>query len=142
VGLDSDPGFCGFQGALGRAYNEAAFRYFLSIERKRAERSVRPILVVLVSLRRGSGVAVSFNDHTSAAVFSALAVCLREMDFVGWYREGVVAAAVLALCGDASRDVRHRLFDRVVGELKQRLSDEQIAFMRVRVVAVGRHGRD
>src|SRR5438874_13506322 len=36
------------------AYNEDAFQYFLEVERKRCEPSNRPLLLVLIELRRSS----------------------------------------------------------------------------------------
>ena len=47
---------CGvaFEGRLGQAYNEEAFRYFLAIERKRAERSHRTFLLLLVDVKKAA----------------------------------------------------------------------------------------
>ena len=39
------------EGRLGQAYNEDAFRYFFEIERKRAARAHRPVLLLLLDLR-------------------------------------------------------------------------------------------
>src|SRR4029453_4452403 len=74
----------------GQAYNEEAFRYFLEIERKRSEASGRPLLLLLVDLVSQSGFdAAPGIDHTTAdRVLSALALSLRETDFVGWHLEG------------------------------------------------------
>ncbi|HSS40404.1 MAG TPA: hypothetical protein VLT58_16675, partial [Polyangia bacterium] len=38
-------------GRFGQAYNEEAFRYLLQIERKRAARAQRPVLLLLLDLR-------------------------------------------------------------------------------------------
>src|SRR5947207_1337856 len=96
MALESIPAFCGFRGGrVGQAYNEAAFRLFLSVDRWRAEHSTRSLLLVLVTVRPSSDRQAKLTDATAAAIFSGLGSCVREVDFVGWYREGRVAAAVL-----------------------------------------------
>ena len=42
------------------------------------------------------GRRAKLTDATAAALFRGLGASVREVDFVGWYREGQVAAAVLA----------------------------------------------
>src|SRR5207249_10194531 len=87
-GAVSDRCACGvaLEGRLGEAYNEEAFRYFLAIERKRSERSGRPFLLLLVDLKEQSGVTVRIDPMVAPKLFSALWLCLRETDCVGWYR--------------------------------------------------------
>jgi hypothetical protein len=93
---------CGvaLEGRLGQAYNEEAFRYFLAIERKRSERSGRPFLLLLVDLKEQLGVSVRVDPMVAPKLFSALWLCLRETDCIGWYREQRVAGAVLTELAD------------------------------------------
>lgn len=80
----------------GRAYNEDMFRYFLALERKRFDRSRKPFLLVLVEARKRADVAVArFERQAAAQIFEALWRTIRETDFVGWYRDGRIAGAVL-----------------------------------------------
>ena len=80
---ESLPNYSGFRsGAAGQAYNQTAFRHFLAIERRRAERSGRPLFLVLVALS-GSNVANQMNGATAGAIFHALGETVREVDFVG-----------------------------------------------------------
>ena len=51
-------------GRVGQIYNEEGFRYFLEIERKRAELSNRPLLLLLVDLKTEPGM----DDRLEAAV--------------------------------------------------------------------------
>ena len=88
------PAFVRIGDEVLHAYNEAAFRYFLSLERKRAGRAVRQLHLMLVKLSHPTG-TVS-DPHTFVRIFSVLNACVRETDLVGWYREGVVAAALFA----------------------------------------------
>jgi hypothetical protein len=99
-GSDRESGGFALQDGAGQAYNEEAFQYFLEIERKRSELSNRPFLLMLVD----------FNKHpridgvTADKLFSVLSLCLRETDFIGWYREGRVAGAVLTQHGETDGD--------------------------------------
>lgn len=141
MGSEATPAFIQFNGETCRAYNEVAFRYFLEIERKRAERSIRPVLLMLVTLRRPSKRAPIAPPEIFPKIFSVLGACVREVDFVGWYRENSVAAAVLAPSGPVTASVRHHLSARVLRALKERLSPDEAARVGVRVVTLGRSPR-
>jgi hypothetical protein len=137
VAVESTPAYIQIDGETGNAYNEAAFRYFLALERKRAERAVRPLLLLLLKVRNQPAKRTGLAPTVSAGIFSALATCIREVDFSGWYREGVVAAAVIAPNGPTSDAVRRHLSARVVRALQQRLSAAEAARITVRVVELG-----
>jgi hypothetical protein len=124
-------------GPAGRACSEAAFRYFLAVDRRRAERSSRSLLLALVSLRQGLVPDGTWADSTAAAVFAGLGECVREIDFVGWYREGQVAAAVLAQGVKVSIEARDRAAERIVNSLKKRLTPSDASNLRIRVVRLG-----
>ena len=102
--LRADPDRClpgvALEGRLGYAYNEQAFRYLLAIEQKCSERSGCPFLLLLVDLKEESGIGVRIDPMVATKLFSALGLCLRETDVVGWYREERVAGAVLIELGD------------------------------------------
>lgn len=76
--------------ATVEAYNEAAFRYFLKVEEKRFLRSNKRFLLLLVDVRDGSGNAEDLDPAVGRKLFAALWPCVRETDFVGWYRQGRV----------------------------------------------------
>ena len=64
MALDSIPGLSGLlPGAFGQAYNEAAFRYFLAVDRLRAERSQRVVILVLASVRRAPGRSATLDSQ-------------------------------------------------------------------------------
>ncbi len=112
--LDSIPAYSGFRGGhVGPAYNEAAFRHFLAVDRRRAGRSARSVLLILVAVQESLGTSVKLTDAAASALFSALAASVREVDFVGWYREGYVAAAVLAQGVRASGELPNVITKRV-----------------------------
>jgi len=115
--LDSGRCSCdmALQDGAAKAYNEEAFRYFLEIERKRSESSTRPLLLLLVDIRGADDVIV---HATATQLFAGLAGCLRETDFVGWYRENLVIGAVLTQRPGTHRsDMVAEISDRILGRL-------------------------
>ena len=138
--LDSIPVRAGFRGGhVCHAYNEAAFRHFLGIERARAQRSKRFLYLALVAiLQSPSRRRAKLSGSTSTALLCGLGTSVREVDFVGWYREGHVAAAVMAQ-GPKASDLKAApvIADRIIAELKKRLSAADSNNLCVRVVRLG-----
>ena len=132
------PGFVPVEGARRQAYNEVAFRHFLALEVKRAERSAHPLLLMLVKLRKPLRNRPELATRLTASMFSVLDACVREVDFFGWYCEGTVAAVVFVPGGPVTDTIRVQLKDRVVGGLQKRLSPDEAAYLQVRVVEIGR----
>ena len=136
---DSMPSHAGFpRRHVCQVYNEAAFRYFLAVERSRAQRSQRVLYLVLVAIRMGAGHRAKLTDATAAAIFRGLGASVREVDFVGWYQESHVAAAVLVQ-GVKSSDggAAPLIVDRMRSELKKELSATESRNLRLRVVRLG-----
>jgi hypothetical protein len=139
MALDSVPSYSPFRcGHLGFAYNEAAFRHFLELDCRRAERSMRSLLLILVTARMHGGVRPALDGRNAERVFQALGSCVREVDFAGWYREGTVAGAVVALNLGATADVAQRLSGRVHRMLEAELGQDKVARLRVGLVRLGR----
>ncbi len=115
------------------AYNEEAFRYFLEIERKRSELSQHPFLLLLIDLKKDGG----HGDHidgVAGKLFAALALCVRDTDFIGWYRNGRVAGAVLTQHGDAgTHDIPEVVGQRVSASLRKALAAPVADRVQVRV---------
>jgi hypothetical protein len=132
---ESLPSYSEFpSGTAGQAYNQTAFRHFLAIERRRAERTGRPLLLVLVALRARTA-GGKLTNATSAGIFRGLGETVREVDFVGWFREGVVAGAVLTQGGGtASEPARGQVAQRVMQSLRAHVPVGQLRNLRVRVV--------
>jgi hypothetical protein len=58
----------------------------------------------------------------ASQLFSALSLCLRETDFVGWYREDRVAGAVLIQRVSAgTADISQHVCDRITKGIAERL---------------------
>ena len=134
---ESIPAYSGFRtGRVGQAYNEAAFRHFLDVERRRAGRSSRSILLILVMVRQSPGRNLTLSNLVAAAIFHALGACVRDVDFVGWYREGQVAGAVLVQGDKVFGELPHRFAERVVRAVEERLAAADSRNLRVRMVPV------
>ena len=120
-------------GRFGQAYNEEAFRYFLQIERKRAARARRPVVLLLLDLREPPK-RMSIDLPLASRLFDCLCGCLRETDVVGWYREDRVAAAVLTqVDGGVPPEVTAVIRRRVGSALREGLSADIATHLRVRV---------
>jgi hypothetical protein len=126
-------------GRKGQIYGEEAFRHLLAIERKRARRSNRSLFLLLVRFKGDSGSGLEIPPALAARLFSGLGLCVREIDFVGWHREGRIAGAVLAQ-GHTEPNPRAvtRIFERVTAVLRGRLPLTGDRILDVRVVPLGR----
>ena len=138
MAVESIPAYATLLGRrMARVYNEAAFRHFLAADRWRAERSSRSFFLILVTIRQSSERGGKIADATAVALFRGLEACVREVDFIGWFREGRVAAAVLPQGLNASGAVPHLVAARLLPVLKQRLPAGEAGKLRIRVVRLG-----
>ena len=127
-------------GRTGDAYEEQAFRHFLHLERERASAGGRNCLLLLVNLRRHPDRETrEMSRHVGSAVLTGLGECVREVDFIGWYRERQVAGAVLTQGIDTPTDyVREVIAERVRRALGRRLPGNVASRLRVRVLPLGK----
>ena len=100
-------------------YAPDVFRHLLAVERNRAERSKRQLLLALVSMRSETE-PQRMSRLVGAQVFSGLAHTVREVDFIGWYRQDYVAGAVLVQ-GTVPGDVAVAVEERVRGTVRRHL---------------------
>ena len=101
---------------------EALFKGVLVRERKRADRSNQPLVLVLLALEGGSGA-----DAASIwrSVVDALAAARRETDIMGWFEQGSALGLILPEVPEADAFPKE-INDRVRRELARRL-DAQTA---------------
>ena len=124
-------------GPAGLAYNETAFRHFLNVDRSRAQRAGRFLYLVLVAMRESIGRRARLSDATASAVFRGLGAAVREVDFVGWFHEGRVAAAVLSQGAKTTDHVASVVAERILAALRSELSGPQASRVRLRVIRLG-----
>ncbi len=102
------------------AYNETAFRYFLQVEEKRFLRSNRRFLLLLLDLNDEAGAAEVIDPSLSKKLFTALRPCVRETDFVGWYRQGRVIGVV---CTQLDDSLGATVLNVVAGRFQKAMGD-------------------
>jgi hypothetical protein len=123
----------------GEAYNEEAFRYFLALEQKRSERSRRPFVLVRIHVKSESAVPDDIDPLLAAKLFSGLWQCVRETDFVGWFTEGRVAAAVLTQDSRSAGTDVAAIVDKRVREVLDAVVSPRVApQLRIRVCWIPR----
>ncbi|SRR6266851_755393 len=71
---------------------EETFHNMLALERRRAERSRKPF--VLMVLETSASVEVEAGDRLKSQVTSVLLNSTRETDLVGWYRKGFILGVI------------------------------------------------
>jgi len=116
----------------GEPYDAPLFQHFLALERKRADKAKRPLLVAAVSLQ-GDGALQRLSPQAAERVFAGLALCVREVDFIGWLHQDFVAAAVLVQ-SDALEDVMSGIEDRVTRAVRGQLPADVHCALHVRVM--------
>jgi hypothetical protein len=136
---DTDGCACGFalDSHLTHAYNEEAFRYLLGVERKRAERSDRSFLLVLVELTDGRGRGVAIDPPLARPLFAGLGRALREADHIGWYRAQRIAGVVVSAPGAVSQELVSSLVaERIARTLRECLPSHVTRHLQVRVCRI------
>jgi hypothetical protein len=119
-------------GRWGRAYDEGTLHYFLATERKRAAGRGHAVLLLLVEREAETGARAPLGAPVARRLFATLCQSLRDTDIVGWYREGLVAAALLTEAREGPRtDPRQVVRERVQAALIARFSSDVAARLRV-----------
>ena len=139
MALESIPAYSRLRASsVGHVYNQAAFHYFLAADRVRVQRSRRSMILLLVSLRPSPGRSEPLSDAIASTLFAGLAACVREIDFIGWYRQDRVAGAVLPLGAVSTSALRTLILNRILTSLKRSLPADAARHLHLRVVRFGR----
>ena len=129
---------CGVQRRNCRAYDESTFRYFLALERKRAERLRRPVLLLRLSTDAREGTGGRLEPALGARILSSVSHAVREVDVIGWLRHDRVVGAILTQgTGLPSPDVCRAIEHRLIEVLSERLPGAAASRMRVQVLPSG-----
>lgn len=101
------------------------FHTMLTLERRRAERSRRPFVLMLIdsqSVRKG-GHADTFIDQLT----SVLSDATRETDIIGWYEDGAILAVIFThINATGNSPITEVLHSKVVSALRENL-DHKVA---------------
>src|SRR5262245_51018070 len=140
MSVDPVPAYVvGLRGARrALVYNQTVFRYFLALELSRARRRQRCLFLVLVAIRERSGRIAMLPDSAISAIFLGLCASAREVDFIGWFREARVAAALIVQgARTPAPDAAAQVAARARRAIESRLSAPLLARLRVRVIRFG-----
>ena len=107
-------------------FEEETFHRMLTLERRRAERSRKPFVLMLLDaqamfeLRNGT----SFVERFASVVCDAT----RETDFVGWYKESAILAVIFTEVSlDGKRPITEVLQSKVVRALWDRFGHKLVS---------------
>lgn len=106
--------------------SEDMFREFLCLELKRASRSGRFFLLML--MEAGRIFRGNQRERVLSEIWSALSFCTRETDTSGWYQNASVLGVVFTQIGKAEKNlVRDLMRAKVTAALSTKLAAEQAA---------------
>jgi exopolysaccharide biosynthesis polyprenyl glycosylphosphotransferase len=113
-------------GARHELLAENVFRRIFCWERKRAERSSRCFLLMLVQVE--TVLKTSKNERTLSEIASALSGTTRETDIAGWYREDAILGVIFTELGNTGNweAMQDSTRAKVIASLRAKLSLEQV----------------
>ena len=119
---------------LGAPYSEATFRYLLKSEFHRSQRSGLAHYLLLLYQVTPEGRITSIPARVIGSVESVLCRCLRETDYIGWYRDGRVMGGVLTAMGkESGAEQIESLRARIIDSLRNELGDKEGGGLQVQI---------
>jgi lipopolysaccharide/colanic/teichoic acid biosynthesis glycosyltransferase len=104
-------------------FHEEAFHSMLTLERRRAERSRKPFVLML--LDAGAFVETGTADNVMLSVTSVVLKSTRETDLIGWYKNGVILGVIFTeISSESEIPITEILHSKVVDALLAELSRE------------------
>lgn len=117
-------------GGERRVLTEESFQHMLSLERKRAERSRKAFLLML--LDTGDGHPGNGTSRRFENVVSTLLVSTRETDITGWYKDGSILGVMFTeLELEEKSSIVRTMLERVSWALRDNLAFEQFNQIRI-----------
>lgn len=105
---------------------EEHFHRMVRLERKRAERSGKPFLLML--LDTGRFAASQKNNRVLQNIFSALGLSTRDTDVIGWYKDNAVVGVMFTeIAVDLKKSILGTMLMRVSSALRDSLTLEQFS---------------
>lgn len=95
-------------------YDESDFNEMLNLEKKRSQRSMRPLMLMRFDI---SGLIQTSPADARRKLKQALAFGIRDTDVRGWYKRGAVVGIVFTEIHSATPHVREILIRRVMDRL-------------------------
>src|SRR6476661_482306 len=89
-----------------QVYNEDSFHSLLKNERRRSQRTGQSLKVLLAYVMTTEGLTARMDINVAYKLLVGLSRNLRDTDYLGWYRSGMIVGAVLtALTHDGMAEV-------------------------------------
>jgi lipopolysaccharide/colanic/teichoic acid biosynthesis glycosyltransferase len=113
------PGFGRVPARQEGVCQEDAFHRMLTLERRRAERSRKPFVLMLLDaqgLHEKNGNGAGFVERFTSAVYHAT----RETDLIGWYKEGGILAVIFT---EVSLEGKHPITEVLQSKVVKSLRD-------------------
>lgn len=111
----------------GKVYHKTAFRHLLNNEAARSQRSGLAYHILLISRGTTDSTMRPLDAQVAASVAKVLKKCLRDTDYIGWYRDGHVMGGVLTALGkEFGSDHVHGLTTRIVDMLYSELGEKEV----------------
>jgi lipopolysaccharide/colanic/teichoic acid biosynthesis glycosyltransferase len=111
---------------------EGTFHAMLTLERRRAERSRKPFVLMLLDSRdvQKNGKATAFTEQLTSVVCDAT----RETDLIGWYEEGAILAVIFTeISLEGKNPITEVLHSKVLAALRENLDHKQAIKLTVTV---------
>jgi len=103
---------------------EESFRSMLTLERRRAERSRKPFVLML--LDASAFIEEKAADRFMTRVRSVLLKSTRETDLIGWYQKGVVLGVIFTeISAEVEKPITEILHSKVLGALHGELGRKE-----------------
>jgi lipopolysaccharide/colanic/teichoic acid biosynthesis glycosyltransferase len=107
----------------GEMLQEESFHSMLTLERRRAERSRRPFVLMLIDA--SAVVETKTADRFLSRVTSILLKSTRETDLVGWYEDGVIPGVIFTeVTLPIEKPITTILHSKIVSALQRDLGRE------------------
>ena len=112
-------------------YDEHDFLQLLYLERRRSERSARPLCLILLE---GISIADLYTRESAfQQVFNQLRTSIRETDIVGWYKQSTTLAILFSDLTAADKIIVNTLQTKVSSAVSVALPSELVKHIRMSV---------
>src|SRR5262245_56292866 len=106
-------------------FDEASFAKILRFERKRTDRSQRPFLLLLLTLRTRPRGGQRQRATLVENVIQSLQLCVRQTDMLGWYKHNAVLGVIFTELHHET-PATDKILERVYAVLQTRLTPQQL----------------
>ena len=110
-------------------YDDLDFLQLLHLERRRSERSSRPLCLILLD---GTGIAdFAIRETAFRQVFELLRASVRETDIIGWYKQNGTLAVIFSDLSSADEIVVNTVRKKASSAVNVALTPELVKHIRI-----------